>query len=309
MATASRRGFPARCVRGSARQPGAQLLARAFSGAPEFGPTSQLTTATAIDGDVARVAATPTRSTGPRFLEYRLVRLDGDWRIAAIDGFHDDPDAAFMPAERASALTGSATADATLTAMPPHYARLDPARLFVERDIVDDDGDSTRIEVRPVGRFTVSSGVLAVVDFAYDASMIKALTRSVPPREYAADIAVAFERCAALRVTFGPDAPVAWHPATASDGGHVAGVDAGNLAVIGIGAYAAATVRGRRAPTRTSSSIPSHSPSSSDSARASRAVWSPARAGATAPIRRFGASTQRARRSNSSSTSACWCTR
>jgi hypothetical protein len=73
------------------------------------------------------------------------VRLDGDWRIAAIDGFYDDPDAAFMPAERASALTVSATADATLTAMPPHYARLDPARLFVERDIVD-DGDSTRIE-------------------------------------------------------------------------------------------------------------------------------------------------------------------
>jgi len=84
---------------------------------------------------------------------------------------------------------------------------------------------------------------LTVVDFGYDATMLEPLERRVTPGSYAVDVAIAYDRCAAMRISLGPGEPVSWHPAVSPDGGHVAGVDAGNLAVLDLPAYAAASVR------------------------------------------------------------------
>ena len=63
---------------------------------------------------------------------------------------------------------------------------------------------------------------LTVVDFGYDAAMVE---RRVTPGSYAVDVAIAYDRCAAMRIILGPGEPVSWHPAVSPDGGHVAGVD------------------------------------------------------------------------------------
>lgn len=84
---------------------------------------------------------------------------------------------------------------------------------------------------------------LTVVDFGYEATMLEPLERRVTPGSYAVDVAIASDRCAAMRIILGPGEPVSWHPAVSPDGGHVAGVDAGNIAVLDLPTYAGASVR------------------------------------------------------------------
>ena len=54
-------------------------------------------------------------------------------------------------------------------------------------------------------------------------------------------------RNAAVRVTFSPEAPTRWRPASIPGGGHVFGVDAGSACLVDYPAYAAQTRRDKAA--------------------------------------------------------------
>ena len=73
-------------------------------------------------------------------------------------------------------------------------------------------------------------------DLGYDPGVLSPVGQRVPVGRYPAEVAIAFERNAALRVRFSDREAVAWHPADMGDGGHGVGVDAGNVAVMDIAA-------------------------------------------------------------------------
>jgi hypothetical protein len=58
----------------------------------------------------------------------------------------------------------------------------------------------------------------------------------VRPGTYPAEVAVAFERNVAMRVRFADHKIARWHPADMGTGGHVVGVDAGNVAILDVAA-------------------------------------------------------------------------
>lgn len=224
--------------------PGTSLgLGNSFSGQPEYDPAAESVTTATEDGDRALVQTTRDGGFGIRFREYELARRDGDWRIDRIGDYFEDPSGPFCPPARLAELTAGVGPATPVRPLPAAESRIDVGALFVERDVVDADGEVSRIEVRPAGSVLSPSGVLTVVDFGYDAAQLHALERAVPPGRYAVDNAVAFGRTAALRVTVAPGDPVSWHPACDAQGGYVHGVDAGNLGVFDLPAYAAVSIR------------------------------------------------------------------
>jgi hypothetical protein len=99
--------------------------------------------------------------------------------------------------------------------------------------------------VEHVGTLELRSGVLVVRDFGYEPYDLPVIARSVKAGRYAVDIVRAFDRVAAVRVRLSDEPVAAWHPAVDSEGGHVIGVDAANVAICDAAAFAAMNARKR----------------------------------------------------------------
>lgn len=214
------------------------LSSSSFSSSPDHSTEGASFTGTLIDGGRARVSS--LRENSPRYVEYALDAVDDDWRIAAIHEYFDAPDSPALDPDAAA--TGRDHASPNTALAPLTDAdRPDLSTLFVEHEAVDRDGDAYTVRVVPVGRFR-TSGVLAVGDFGYDLGDIGVLQREVEPGVVTADVATAYDRMAALRLTFSDADVAAWRLASTADGA-VQGVDYANLAVFDWDAAASLTVR------------------------------------------------------------------
>ncbi|GAB4078512.1 DUF4241 domain-containing protein [Nostocoides australiense] len=191
--------------------PGTSLgLGGSFGGETEYDPARETLVATRTDGDRSLVRTARDVSFGAKTREYELILQQGDWRLQRINEYYDDPDDPFCQPDALQLMVARTSTDAPLPPLPAVDRAVDFAQLFAERDVVDGDGDESRVEVRSVGSFTSDSGILTVVDFGYEATMLEPVQRRVEPGCYAVD---------------------------------VAGVDAGNLAVLDLPAYGSVTVR------------------------------------------------------------------
>jgi hypothetical protein len=195
-----------------------------------------------VEGNTA-VITTTFYDFNTRWRGYHPACVDGDWKLTGFTDYLDDPDSRLIPEAELSARIAGVQGDAPLAPLPPTESWSDLNLLFSPREVVDDDGDISSIAVRHVGEFRSTSGILTVFDFGRDLRHTSPLARRVPPGMHAVDVAHAYGRAAALRVTLAPCRPVSWHPADTVDGGNVQGVDAGNLAILDFGALAAARVR------------------------------------------------------------------
>lgn len=176
------------------------------------------------DGDLVRVVTTHRG----QFHEFEVRTVDGEPRIAHVRTFQDPRGAPFVPPEERARIEDPG----------PHPLREVPDvdvagdRLFQHgREVSREHGD-TVVEVRDVGQLRVTSGVLVTGDLGYRVSSLEALAVRVPPGTYPVQVAVAFERNAALRVVLSDRPVVAWRAADTPQGGHVVGVDAANVAVL-----------------------------------------------------------------------------
>lgn len=223
--------------------PGARSgLDDSMSSQPEHDPDREKITASIPQGDGVLIQTEDPDALITRYYEYVLKRLGEDWRIVQVRGYVRSPEAPFVePNERAGFLQPTAH---PYRELPPGEARLDGAALFAAGRRVQVDRHSGSIEVRRIGTLHVTSGVLVVGDLGYDAAMLGVLGRRVPPGRHPVDVSTAFGRVAAMRVTIS-DAPVVrWHPADMGEqGGHVVGVDAGNVAIADASALLAITAR------------------------------------------------------------------
>lgn len=218
-------------------------LAGSFGRPAEYGPEAEAFLRADVEGDTAYVI-TQTTSVVESLHEYALLREGEDWRIVAIADHYGEPTAPFVDQPTIDANLAASGPDAPLADLPAEQRSLDEARNFTERDVLrPDDQQTTRTEVSSLGAFVTRSGALAVIDFGYDNDDARPLARTVAPGSYPIERVTAFGRNAAVRVRFSDQKPVAWHPASLPDSGHVVGVDAGCVCIVDYVGYASMSRR------------------------------------------------------------------
>ena len=216
-----------------------------FSSEPDHDPAQEKVLSEVKDGAEVVIE---TRGGSPhitRFHEYHLVNAGGDWRIAKLVSFSHSSDEPFVKPDKRAALVASPRPDAPLAPLAePVGPALD--HLFEPGRQVQLGDETVTPEVRSLGSLHTASGALVVRDLGYDSSSdLRPLARSISPGSYPVEIVVADRRVAAVRVVIANGGKAsAWHPADMTSGGHVAGVDAGNIGIVDLGAMVALSARG-----------------------------------------------------------------
>lgn len=205
-----------------------------FARPAPFRPGGETVTAVATDGDTSTVRVA-VDDVFDSIREYVLRRSADGWLIDHYATYDDDPDLPYVTADAAATLMAGCSPTAALA--PLTTGDRDPAAPFRPGPARLDDLEGT-IEVRPAGTLTTTSGVLTVIDLGYDNDDARPLARTVAPGTYPVEVSTVFGRNAALRLVLGPGEPVTWHPASVVGGGHVFGVDAGNLCLADYPSYA-----------------------------------------------------------------------
>jgi len=177
------------------------------------------------------------------FYEYELREVSaGDWRIARLREFLDPADAPFMDEDERDEFQNAKLHP--LKKLSAEEAGVEGDRLFAAGRSVKLEKKKDTIEVRSVGMLSVTTGILVVGDLAYGPYVLSPVGQRVPPGNYPAEVATAFKRNLALRVRLSEQKVVKWHPADmGEDGGHVIGVDAGNVAIMDLAAIATLNAR------------------------------------------------------------------
>lgn len=187
---------------------------------------------------------TCVKASPPQYYEYELGPSDGDWRIARIREFLEPADAPLLKERDRPRFTDPPMFP--LRELPADDADADGDSIFDPGRELQLDDRTSCIEVKPVGRLRVTTGRLVVGDLGYDAGVLGVIGQSVPPGDYAVDVAVAFDRIAALRVRFSNEPVDRWLPADhncGSSANYVVGVDAGNVAIMDLAAIMAVKSR------------------------------------------------------------------
>jgi len=202
-----------------------------LSGNPAHDPATETITDVQVEEDRATVRSAIESGVIPTYYEYRLVRVDREWRIRRLLSFLDPPGAPLVDQATAQILLRSASPDSPLPKLPSHL-QLDVPGLFAETRRVAPFGDPVPLEVVSLGEMTCRSGVLTVRDLGYRATDLAPLARRVTPGTYRAEVSRAAGTNVALRLRFSDVPAVNWHPAELADGTNVVGVDAGNVAIL-----------------------------------------------------------------------------
>lgn len=204
-------------------------LEQSLSGFADHDPAVERVTAV----DLARVRGTVRttlahgRGPSPTYYEFRLRKVDGDWRIDRLLETFVAPGSPLLEPAAAERLLGSSTLDAPL---PPlsEFVELDVPGLFA--------GSRT---VRRPGSITTRTGVLAVLDLGYADSQVPVLVRRVEPGTYPVEVAVAGGTTVAVRLVLSDAEVVGHHPAEQTTGFSHIGVDAANVTIVDAGALVA----------------------------------------------------------------------
>lgn len=217
-----------------------------FSIPPKHDPDDEKIVGISANGDEAKVE-TKRSSQIPQFTEYSLVRDKETWKISSTVDFYDEEAVApFTAGEVDSWLAKTALKPK----LPPPEAVDSPncELLFKEGHVFK--GDTMRgaaaVEVRRVGKISLSSGAIIVRDFGYDPGDARPLSLAVEPGEYDVDVAVLEETIAAVRILLEPGGkgPFHYRRAVSVDGyNSVIGVDAGNVCFADARAYMSRTKR------------------------------------------------------------------
>ena len=188
--------------------------------------------------DNEAVVETETDVSGrTEWFEYRVVKVDGDWRIRDVIAFSDPRDASITaPARRTKLLNSIGNTTTSVDVDVATVQRLE--KLFVEQEVSIGEDETATIDCVAAGAVSVESGTVGVFDFGWGGDMFRPLQRSVPIGSYEIQIAVADfngadSRNSAARMLIGdPDSVSRWVTAeTVEEPGHVVDVDYGNVAI------------------------------------------------------------------------------
>ncbi|MEV4261153.1 DUF4241 domain-containing protein [Kribbella sp. NPDC049584] len=192
------------------------------------------------------------QGTQRRYSEYRLVILDGQWRIDRVMSFVDPPGAPLIDESEAQRLLTAARTEGPLDPIDPDLELNIPSLFAAGREVAP-FGTSANLSAHRLGDISCQSGVLTARDFSYNGFDLEPLARRVPAGTYPVEVATVDKANVALRLRLS-DLPVAtWHAAQRTNGTHIIGVDYANVAILDLADLVAARHSG---PTSCSSSRP-----------------------------------------------------
>lgn len=217
--------------------------AMSLSSDPAHDPSREAITEVETAVDRARVRSVLQRhGRDHTYYEYQLTRTDEDWRITHLLGFFDPPGTPLIDPAEAESLLAATSPDAPLRSIEENL-QLDIPSLFTEGREVTPFGDPVPLHVVRLGEITCGSGVLTVADFGWIKDNHAPLIHRVPAGTYPVEVSEAGGTNVALRLLLSEAPPVSWHPAERTNGTHVVGVDAGNVAIVDFGSLATCEAR------------------------------------------------------------------
>ncbi|MER7243303.1 DUF4241 domain-containing protein [Kribbella sp. NPDC000426] len=169
--------------------------------------------------------------TQHRYFEYRLVLVDGQWRIDRVLSFFDPPGAPLVDEREAERLLAAAQTGGPLDAINTDLELNIPDLFAVGREVAP-FGTPATISVHRIGDLSCRSGVLTVRDFGYNGFDLEPLARRVPSGTYPVEIAMVDKTNVALRLRLSDFPAATWHPAQRTNGTHIVGVDYANVAIL-----------------------------------------------------------------------------
>lgn len=202
-----------------------------LSGNPAHSPDDELITEIGVDGDRAVVRAIVRSGSQQTYFEYRLELRDGDWRIGRILSFLEAPGTPLVDEAKAERLLTAPESEGPLEAIDPDLDLNIPSLFAAGREVALFD-KPTAISVHRLGDITCASGILTVRDFGYGDYDLEPLARRIPAGTYPVDVAAVPGTNVALRLRLSDVPVVSWHPAKRTNGTHLIGVDAGNVAIL-----------------------------------------------------------------------------
>ena len=197
---------------------------------PAHDPATERLDGIEVDGDRATAHSTLPGHI-ETYYEYRLRRLDDDWRVDRIVTSRVPPGVPLLHDLSAAALLARATDEADLSPLPEHLA-LDVPLLFTAGRSVELLGRTLTTDVDVAGYVTIASGVITVVDLATVHPGVAVLARRVPPGTYPVEVATVGGTNVALRLVLSDVPGVEHRRAAFTDGTTSVAVDAGNVALV-----------------------------------------------------------------------------
>lgn len=218
-----------------------------FSIPPEHDPEVERIVTIDVNGPLAKIETRRNANSFPLFTEYTLVQEGGSWKISSKLDFHDDENASPFTASEIDAWLAKATSDATLPdpapGDSPNCDLLFKAGQLFKGSLMP---SAAPVEVRPVGKISIPSGVIVARDFSYSPEDARPLSLKVTPGDYDVEVAILDETIAAVRILFQSAAqgPFVFRRAvTVDQDDSVIGVDAGNVSIADAKAFMSRTKR------------------------------------------------------------------
>lgn len=210
-------------------------MAQSQSSIPDHDPTIEKIIGTTVRSGATFVETKTVHMTMANYYEYEVRQVGNDWRIVRMDDFLYPESKPLVDEKDRVRLTESKAI--ALRQIPPQESFNGNQLLKTNRKVrLEGENKDSELQIRDVGSLNVRTGTLVVADFGYGASLFAPLAIRVAPGQYKVQVATAYGRNAALQVRFSDAAIKQWHPADVTSGGHVAGVDAGNMAVFDVAA-------------------------------------------------------------------------
>ncbi|MFT0213428.1 DUF4241 domain-containing protein [Pseudomonas sp. F1_0610] len=215
---------------------------RSFGFKADFDPHLAKITECEIQGESAQVF-TETYDETLKTTDYHVWELtfnaEQGWRISTILELLRPPKSlAINPKEHVSILAMSHP-DAPFLAREDHIDLNENTLFQNDRKINIPNMLSAQSKgltvLKELGRLQVATGVLGILDFAYDIYNFQPLHRKVKAGNYPVQAVMIYNRVAGVRIRFNPqEQPVKWYAANTAKGNGVYGVDAGNLAIFDV---------------------------------------------------------------------------
>lgn len=210
-----------------------------FGSSPEYDPDNEKIIECEIEGDLAHVF-TALYEGKPGFVKYHAYELQSDedkgWKIMQILTLLYPPKSPVIGADKHAEVLAMASDDAPFKASEDDLALNEHILFQQDRYVKTPYLDEAEAKLEEVGKLSITSGVLGILDFGYDIYRFEPLQRKVKPGNYLVETVTTHNRVAGIRVKLNDsERAVKWYAANTPSGNGVYGVDAGNLAIFDVG--------------------------------------------------------------------------